>query len=415
MVQLFAARFLLAAPDRGYEGGGVVVARGRIERVLTSRGAVRRQAAELGSTDLGDCTLTPGLVNAHAHLELSGLAGRLSGDGPFPDWIRALIAERAGEAPASLEAAARAGAARCLATGTTTVGDVDSTGASERALAVGALRVRLYREALDGGDPSRVPEALAALERPFPRSRTLLGGVSPHAPYTVSAPLWLELGRLARRRRLPVTVHWAETREECEWLTAGTGPFAALPLGPRPRGEAGADSGLDAIESAGLLGPRTSLVHANHARPSELERVARAGATVVHCPGTHAFFARGEPPLRAFLAAGCNVALGTDSLASNEDLDLLRELALLRRSATWLDPARAWAMATVNAARAVGLAGRVGELVPGAHADLLALEHAKDAGTTPTLEGALEALTMGLCRPVRVIVAGAAVQLPGSS
>jgi cytosine/adenosine deaminase-related metal-dependent hydrolase len=150
-------------------------------------------------------------------------------------------------------------------------------------------------------------------------------------------------------------------------------------------------------------------VHANHASSDELERTARAGATIVHCPGTHAFFARGGPPLQSFDRAGCTVALGTDSLASNEDLDLFRELALLRASAPWLDPARAWAMATVNGARAVGLAGSVGELVPGARADLLALEPVSGGGQAPELESTLEALTSGSCRPGTVVVAGRAV------
>ena len=158
--------------------------------------------------------------------------------------------------------------------------------------------------------------------------------------------------------------------------------------------------GLDAIEAAGLLGAGTSLVHANHTAPGERERIARAGAVVVHCPGTNEFFGRSPFDFRAWMEAGVDLALGTDSLASNDDLDMRQEMALVRASAD-LEPADVWSMATLGGARAVGLAGSVGALVEGAWADLVAWPW---SGGGPA--AALDALTAGELRPGVVLISG---------
>ncbi len=397
------------APDGVWvEGGGVHVRRGRVVSILASPGAVTRSG--LPTEDLGDVLLLPGFVDAHAHLELSGLAGAVAPGASFPDWIRALLAARAQRTPHDLERDARAGAARLLGTGTTCVGDIDTSAALARSMsrtepgshppdrALGmrpSLRVRRFREVLDAGDPARATAALRVLEDGGPGAPLWSEGLSPHAPYTVSSRLWAELGRIARRRRLPVAIHWAETRAETEWLEHGGGTFAALLRHPPAR------SGLDAIEQAGLLGARTALVHGNDATAAERERVARAGATLVHCPGTHAFFGREPFDARAWVRAGVPLALGTDSLASNADLDMRREMALFRAAHPGFTALDVLACATEHAARAVGHAGRIGTLRPGAWADLAA--HA-----VPGIDGParLEALTHGLGRVTGVWIAG---------
>lgn len=394
----------ILAPDGGWvEGGGVHVRRGRVASILASPSAVRRSG--LPTEDLGDVLLLPGFVDAHAHLELSGLAGAVMRGATFPDWIRALLAARAQRTPQDIERDAREGAARLLATGTTCVGDIDTSAALARSMSSPsqrpALRVRRFREVLDAGDPARTAAALRVLEVRGPGAPLWSEGLSPHAPYTVSSRLFDELGRIARRRRLPVAIHWAETRAETEWLEHGGGAFAALLRHPPAR------SGLDAIEQAGLLGARTALVHGNEATPAERERIARAGATLVHCPGTHAFFGREPFDARAWARAGVPLALGSDSLASNSDLDMRREMALFRAAQPAFSALDVLACATEHAARAVGHAGRVGTLRPGAWADLVA--HA-----VPGIDGAarLEALTHGFGRVMGVWVAGKAA-VPG--
>jgi cytosine/adenosine deaminase-related metal-dependent hydrolase len=339
--------------------------------------------------------LLPGFVAAHTHLDLAGFHRRIPAGRSFPDWIRALLGARAGVLPAELERATRAAAERLLATGTTCVGDIDATGRLAAVARGLRLRVRRYREVLDAGDASRAADALRALESPRRHVALWTEGLSPHAPYTISAELWTAIARHARRHRAPCAIHWAETPEERAWLERGLGPFAGLLAHPPRR------SGLDAIEAAGLLGPRTALIHGNDATPDERGRIARSGAVLVHCPGTHAFFGRERFDAEAWRAAGVPLALGTDSLASNDDLDMGREMALFRAAQPGFGPAQVLEMATGSAARAVGLAGRVGTLDVGAWADCAAFDApGRDAAER------LDAITRGHGRPIAAWVGG---------
>jgi cytosine/adenosine deaminase-related metal-dependent hydrolase len=400
---IVTGRWLLESPSRFVEGGGVHCARGRVVRVLGSRDAVRR--AQLRVVDLGDVVLAAGFVNAHAHLELTAFAGAIAPGATFTGWIRELLRRKASQSADELSRAARSGADRLLATGTTTVGDIDSMDLTDAALAGHPLRRRVYREMLDAQDSNRTDAAIARATLPRPRRALRLEGLAPHAPYTVSQRLFEELGRQAARARRWSTIHWAETHEEAEWLESGSGPMSAL-LSGSPR-----CTGLDAIDRAGLLGPRTSLVHGNHPARGDLERVVRARSVLVHCPGTHAYFGRDPFDFEGAAEAGVTVALGTDGLASNADLDMRREMRLVREGAPELRPELVWNMATRNAALAVGLEGRAGEIVAGAHADLCA--HALPGVDLARARPAdlLDALTAGRSTVASVWIGGRSVPL----
>ncbi|HTF88572.1 MAG TPA: amidohydrolase family protein [Planctomycetota bacterium] len=368
--KVFRAARILLPRGTWLAPGAIHVRDGRIAKVA-SPSELRGPTATVEWIDVGDCALVPGLVNAHAHLELTGLSGSLSPGRDFGAWVRAILVLRSKQTTIDLEQATRLGARQCLEAGATTVGDFDATGSAERALlptadSVGP-RLVLFRELLDARDAARTEGQLARVAELLPRTEHLRTALAPHAPHTVSAALLGAIAAAARSHTPAVATHWAETREEGEWLESGRGPFAAL-LGASPL-----RSGLDLLDAAGLLTQRLALVHGNCARPEEIARVARAGATLVHCPGTHAFFEREPFDLRAWHAAGVPVALGTDSLASNSALDMRLELSRLCSSHPWLDPRDAWDMATLHGARALGLAGQIGELRAGAHADLLAI------------------------------------------
>ena len=399
--------FLLCAP-RLWLGGGRWLAPGALhvrEGRIAALGAPEAFPRGPGAperVELVGCALLPGLVNAHAHLELTGLGGKTASGADFGRWIQSVVGQRAAMSSAALEAGALVGARLLLASGVTTVGDFDATGAAERALTDPAPRppgdeplprVLLYREVLDARDPARTAGEIQRLGRPRPGSESLsridrdglpalpprrgvgsqglgpvLSGLAPHGPHTVSPELLRAVAAESRREGLPLAIHWAETEEEVQWLERGGGLFDRL-LGPSPRA-----SGLELLQEAGLLGPALALVHGNLAREDERARVSRAGAVLVHCPGTHAFFGRAPFPIEAWRSVGVTVALGTDSLASNVALDLRRELGQLRSAHPDFPAQEVLEAATVGGARALGLQGRVGVLATGAQADLLAVE-----------------------------------------
>ncbi len=395
---IVAARALLLDAERWIEGGGLLVRAGRVERVLSSRRSVHRESARAsgGFLDLGEVVLAPGLVDAHAHLDLSGLCGRVSAGAGFAAWIEALLRARSRLGPRDFESAVRSGAAALLQSGTTAVGDIDASGTSARIAGELGLRLVVYREIADVWDPGRRRATLARVNRALPRRVLVREGLSPHAPYTTSDELLRHARALATRRSLPLSIHWSETEDELRWLARGAGPFARLlPASP-------CKSGLARLEAAGLLGARTALVHGNHPQPGEPERLARAGITLVHCPGSHAFFGRRPFPARRYRRAGVELALGTDSLASNERLDMRAELALARRT-LGLRPAEVFRLATTGGARALGLSGRIGELRPGTAADFVAHEL-----SARSRKGALEELVSGLGAVAGVWVAGRA-------
>lgn len=326
------ARGALDDGGRVVDGAGVRVADGRVVEFVARPPRDAR--------DLGDVVLTPPLVNAHAHLELTDFAGALPRDAGFGAWVRALMERRASATPDELEAAARRGARRLLEGGCGVVHDVDTTGAAARALRDVPIDAVVYREAIDAGDADRRAAVLSDVASPsFGASDRdgLEEGISPHAPYTCSPDLLRALGDLARRRGVPLTIHWAETEDERRYLADGSGPLVDL-LPPSPR-----RSGLDLIADAGLLDGdvRLTLVHGNHPEPGDYERLARAGVPLVHCPGTHAFFGRAPFDVAAARRAGVRVLLGTDSAASNDGFDMLAEL---RRFASLrgVEPLEAW-------------------------------------------------------------------------
>ncbi len=368
-------------------GAGLLVRRGTVERVLASEDAVRRACREHGlpAIEHGDAWLTPGLVNAHAHLELGSYRGRLDPGLGFVGWIRSLVRLRATMEAGAFRAAAREGARRVLATGTTAVADIDSTGASQGLADEIGLRVHSYREVLDAGDVERSREALERVAKPLAVGELGQEALAPHAPYTTSSELLAGLRASIEARDLRVAIHWAESEEEEDWLERGEGPFAEiLRSSPGVRG-------LELLGRHGFLEARTTLVHGNQARPEELRRLHDAGISVVHCPGTHAFFGRAEFPWELYRRHGVLVALGTDSLASNTDLDLTREMALVRTANPGLSPGEVWRMATRNGARALGWGESLGRLAPGARADFVVWE----SGSRSDREGFLEEVTSG--------------------
>lgn len=324
----------------------------------------------------------PGLVNAHAHLQLGALP---SPSRIFPKWIEDVMANSAAATPEQRRRQLRRGLAALLASGTTAVGEIDSTGQSWPWLQRRLARGRCYRELTGYHLEGAAARALVAARmggRPSQSSRgsSFAFGLSPHAPYSVSPDLF----RAAAARCRHLAIHCAEVPEEQEFLHTGRGPFAdllarlsRLPPVHRPPG-VGAVAWLATL---GVLRPTTTLVHCQELERGDLVRLASAGVAIVVCPGTIEWFRRQPPAVAGWLRAGIPVALGTDSMASNRELSMRRELALAARLWPGLAPRQLLAMATAHGGRALQLPA-VGRLRLGHRADLVVVPAAGSAAAT---------------------------------
>ncbi|MCE9583982.1 MAG: amidohydrolase family protein [Planctomycetes bacterium] len=310
--------------------------------------------------------LLPGLVNAHAHLELTFLGGKLP-PAPFPEWAQGLMEARAGWTPADVEASLREGIRRSVASGTAAVGDFAWLSKND-ALRQSGLRAVSWREAL-GIAPERAEESAARagtfLEK---KTSTWTPGLAPHAPYSCSGELYRKLHSMARRARVPFATHLSELREEIEYLRTGRGAFAAMLQ------KIGRDAGswrpprrrpVAYLAGLGVL-RRTTAAHANYLTPADVALLKRDKAVVVWCPRTHDFFGHPAHPTRRLLRAGVPVALGTDSLGSSPDLSVREEMRMAMGKGFTLE--ETLKMATESGAKALGLR-RAGRIAPGWAAD----------------------------------------------
>ena len=377
------AAWVLPIAQPPVRDGGLLCERGRllaigpwprIEGIARER---ERAGTPVAWRDAGARAVLPGLVNAHTHLELGWLRGRLPAFATMPEWVQALVALRRREA-ADEVAASEAGVRECLACGTAAVGDVGNTAASCGPLAASRLQAVVFRE-LIGFDPPD-PDALvsrALHEAARDAAPNLRVTVSAHAPYSVAPGLFDAIRRHVLAGPAPVlAVHLAESAEESRLLADGSGPWRDLleQVGTwTPRWTPPRCSPVRYLERLGWLVPGAVLVHMVQASEADLERVAAAGASIVTCPRSNERLRVGVPPVVAFLASGANVAVGTDSLASNDDLNVFGELAALRRLAPHVPAARLLACATIGGARALRLDADLGTLEPGKRAAAIAV------------------------------------------
>jgi cytosine/adenosine deaminase-related metal-dependent hydrolase len=352
------------------QGALLVAPGGRVEAVGPERLVPRPPAAE--QVSFPDCVVLPGLVNTHTHLELTDLRGRVR-DTDFFAWLQHVRQEKEALTEEAFVAAACRGLEETWRCGITCIADTGTSGATAVALTRLGGRGVVYQEAI-APRAEQASTALERLRREVDRLRGLatdrvLVGVSPHAPYTVSRELYRLVAAYARAEDLPVAAHIAESPAEVEFVRFGRGPFAQS---WRARGiapGATASSPVALLDEVGLLNTRLLAIHAVHTDEADLERLRRSGVGLACCPRSNARHGHGEPPLARYLQAGLRLGLGTDSVASVADLDLLAEAGLARRL-TGMDPEGVLDLLTRGGAAALGLEAEIGRLAPGKAADL---------------------------------------------
>jgi cytosine/adenosine deaminase-related metal-dependent hydrolase len=303
------------------------------------------------------------------------MRGQVAPSGSMPAWAASLMALRrtVSHEPGEPIGDAIAEARR---SGTCLVGDVTNTFATYEPLLDSELSAALFRELLGFSAPD--PDALVRSAQDQIAALTpvqwLRPSIVPHAPYSVSPALMRAIARWNGER--PLSVHLGESAQEIEFLREGTGEWRVLleRLGVwNAEWTAPGCGPVGYLDQLGLVNERLLAVHGVHFTGEELSRLAAAGATLVTCPRSNRWTGAGVPPIERFYASGVRVAIGTDSLASVEDLNLFAEMAEVRRLAPAVAASRILESATLLGARALGFGDELGSLEPGKRAQLLAV------------------------------------------
>ncbi len=332
--------------------------------------------------DLGASILLPGLINAHCHLDYTAMAGMIPPPRKFPDWIGAILGLKAEWSYSEYAESWLQGARMLIESGTTTVMDIEAVPELlPEVLQSTPLRVLSLIE-MTGVKSRAVPGAILqeALQhvRRLPHNSGV--GLSPHAPYSTAVDLLKLTASKARERKLLISTHVAESAAEFEMFMYRRGPLFELLHSQRDMSDCGQGSPVQHIAQCGLLGSSFLAVHVNYLWDRDAMLLGESGSHVVHCPQSHQYFGHRRFPRHELERAGVNICLGTDSLASTRTmrrklpkLNMFSEMRAMASSSSDLAPRTLVQMATLNAARALGRAGRIGEITPGAFADLIAI------------------------------------------
>ena len=376
------ARTVLTMDGAPIENGAVAISENQIIDVGKFPGVSARHSGQ-EIIDLGEQALLPGLINAHCHLDYTCLRGKIPSRKSFADWIRAINAEKAKLGADDYLASITDGFAEAKRFGTTTVANL--TAFPELISQIRSpIRTWWFAELIDLRSPERANELVDLAIKSLQSEEKW--GLAPHALFTVSRDLYRRCEEVARHENVLLTTHLAESREEMEMFRDGSGPlYEFMKSIGRPMEDCGDETPLERLFDAP---PSTSLAtgsgralqnwivaHLNELAESDFDllETAKRRFHVVHSPRSHGYFAHSRFPFEKLRALGLNICLGTDSLASNENLSLFAEMRAFQRSEPGISPAKILEMVTVNSALALHQENALGRIQPGLQADLVAI------------------------------------------
>ncbi|MGE3466541.1 MAG: amidohydrolase family protein [Pyrinomonadaceae bacterium] len=389
-MKILTAKYVLPISTPPIGDGAVAIDGAEIAAVGTvSDLAANFPNAEID--DLGDAAILPGFVNCHSHLEITSMRGALDDvEHDFRSWLLKLNRLRAELTDKDICAAAINGAIEGARAGVTCFGDIGRMGhAGVAALKQVGLRGIVYQETEFSPDNRTADDDFLTLAAKFEQLKTeetdlVKVGISPHSPYTVGSRLFELIAQYAILNRVPLSIHAAESANEMELLTEGTGFFTDLYEKYDLEWQSPHCTPIEYLERLGVLSTQPLLAHCVHASHSDLSKINANGAKIAHCPKSNAKFGHGYAPLETMLDAGIAVGLGSDSVASNNVCDPLEEARFAALSARnregskrFISAAEALEAATLGGAKALGLDHLIGTLDAGKQADLavISLEH----------------------------------------
>jgi aminodeoxyfutalosine deaminase len=390
---IIRARAVVTMDGPPIENGAVAVSRNRIIDVgKFPEISARHSGQQL--VDLGEQVMLPGLINAHCHLDYTCLRGQIPPKKSFADWIRSINAEKAKLSAQDYLASITEGFAEAKRFGTTTIANL--TAFPELIPQVASpIRTWWFAELIDVRSPERANELVDRAISALKRARDSSGGIglAPHAPFTASTNLYRRCEEIAHRENFLLTTHLAESREEMSMFCDSAGPlYEFIKEIGRDMSDCGDQTPLDRFlgtvrdSSTALRSARNDkravrndagwvVAHLNELAESDFELLEtfRGKFHVVYSPRSHDYFAHSPFAFERLRDLGFNICLGTDSLASNENLSLFAEMRAFRRSVTAVSPKEALEMVTVNGGCALGRPQSLGRIRANYFADLIAI------------------------------------------
>ena len=378
---IIRARTVATMDGPPIEDGAVAISGNQIIDVGKFPGVSARHSGQ-ETVDLGEQALLPGLINAHCHLDYTCLRGKIAPQKSFADWIRAINAEKAKLAADDYLASITDGFTEAKRFGTTTVANL--TAFPELVSQIKSpIRTWWFAELIDVRSPERANELVDLAIKSLKSEEKW--GLAPHALFTASRDLYRRCEEIARRQNVLLTTHLAESREEMEMFRDGSGPlYEFMKSIGRPMDDCGKETPLENFltvrdSSTALRAARNDkdwlIAHLNELTESDFDllETAKRKFHVVHSPRSHGYFPHNRFPFEKLRALGLNICLGTDSLASNENLSLFAEMRAFQRSEPRISPDKILEMVTVNAALALHQENALGRIRPGFQTDLVAI------------------------------------------
>ena len=380
---IIRAREVVTMDGAPIENGAVAISGDRIVDVGKFDQIKMRNSGAV--VDLGEQALLPGLINAHCHLDYTCLRGKIPRQKSFTDWIGAINAEKSKLSPADFIASINEGFAEAKRFGTTTIANLTAFPELVRQLPDAPLRTWWFAELIDVRSRDQVNELVDFAVESLKFVQNF--GLAPHALFTASKNLYQRCEEAGANVLL--TTHLAESREEMEMFHDASGPlYEFMKSIGRDMGDCGNGTPLELFVGAPNASPaRTSralsqwiVAHVNDLTQSDFQLLEkmRTKFHVVHSPRSHRYFDHSRFPFKRLLTLGLNVSLGTDSLASNESLNLFAEMRAFQRSEPERSPEKIFEMITVNPASALRQQNTLGRIRPGFRADLIAIPCGED-------------------------------------
>ncbi len=372
---IIRARVVVTMDGPPIDNGAVVVTADRIIDVGKFSDITKKHSAD-EVVDLGEQGLLPGLINAHCHLDYSCLRGKIPPQKSFSDWIRAINAEKSKLSSKDYVRSINEGFAEAKRFGTTTMANL--TAFPELVSQVEApIRTWWFAELIDVRDPARASELVDfAVERLKSQKHW---GLSPHALFTASAELYRCCEEVARHNNVLLSTHLAESREELSMFQNASGAlYEFLKEIGREMTDCGKGTAVERFLAIGGTVPYL-LVHLNELKGGDFGRLEKLvdRSSIVHCPRSHQYFEYSPFEFQKLHGLGFNIGLGTDSLASNDDLSLFAEMRAFQKKFPGVAPGEILKLVTVNPASALKQERNLGKIRQGFLADLIAIPIAK--------------------------------------